>query len=285
MSAKKKDHGGGGHSAGWIVTFADLVSLLMAFFVMVVSFSNQDQEKLQQAAGSMRDAFGYQALERPAGMIEMNGLPVRDYAATTGRDTPDDVEFATERNDDRALQGPEVNTHDIAMAEAERAGQFVTAAMSLRQALADLPDIAALSRQIALTETEDGLDIRLMDQDLTEMFAAGSAQPTERLRQIIARIAPVIAGLPNRVRITGHTAQSGERSRPGDAAWTLSSDRALAVAQLFAAGGVSGDQVEAIIGKADTEPLFPNDPYLAGNRRIDIVLLYEPPPLPPDIAP
>ena len=80
MSGKKKGGGGGGHGgAPWVITFADLMSLLMALFVMIVSFSNQDEQKLHDAAGSMRDAFGYQSVQRPAGMIEQNGLPERKY--------------------------------------------------------------------------------------------------------------------------------------------------------------------------------------------------------------
>ena len=81
----RKKHGdGGGHGGSWVVTFADLVSLLMAFFVMIVSFSVQDTQKVHQAAGSIRDAFGVQNFERPAGMIERDGVPVRDMPRTVG---------------------------------------------------------------------------------------------------------------------------------------------------------------------------------------------------------
>ena len=82
--SKKKGGGGGGHGgAPWVITFADLMSLLMALFVMIVSFSSQDEQKLHDAAGSMRDAFGYQSVQRPAGMIEQNGIPERKYPRDT----------------------------------------------------------------------------------------------------------------------------------------------------------------------------------------------------------
>src|SRR5947209_16273830 len=74
--ARRKDGGhGGGH--GWFVTFADLMGLLVSFFVMLVAFSTQDQVKLQVVAGSMRDAFGVQDRVRYSGIIEVNGLPTR----------------------------------------------------------------------------------------------------------------------------------------------------------------------------------------------------------------
>jgi len=75
MAKKKAAAHGGGH--GWFVTFADLMGLLVAFFVMLVAFSTQDQVKLQIVAGSMRDAFGVQERVRYSGVIEVPGLPTR----------------------------------------------------------------------------------------------------------------------------------------------------------------------------------------------------------------
>src|SRR5271167_1738769 len=74
MARREKAHAGG---HGWFVTFADLMGLLVSFFVMLVAFSNQDQQKLQIVAGSMRDAFGVQTNVRYSGIIEVDGLPTR----------------------------------------------------------------------------------------------------------------------------------------------------------------------------------------------------------------
>src|SRR3954451_24822693 len=73
--ARRREAHGGGH--GWFVTFADLMGLLVSFFVMLVAFSTQDQVKLQVVAGSMRDAFGVQDKVRYSGVIEIDGLPTR----------------------------------------------------------------------------------------------------------------------------------------------------------------------------------------------------------------
>jgi chemotaxis protein MotB len=75
MAKRRGEAHGGGH--GWFVTFADLVGLLVSFFVMLVAFSTQDQAKLQVVAGSMRDAFGVQDRVRYSGIIEVLGLPTR----------------------------------------------------------------------------------------------------------------------------------------------------------------------------------------------------------------
>src|ERR1700694_2473789 len=89
--AKKKGagHGGGGH--GWFVTFADLMGLLVAFFVMLVAFSNQDQQKLQMVAGSMRDAFGVQQAVRYSGVIEVPGLPTRPKLKNAAHIPPEEA--------------------------------------------------------------------------------------------------------------------------------------------------------------------------------------------------
>src|SRR5437763_13518202 len=85
--AKRKTAAHGGH--GWFVTFADLMGLLVAFFVMLVAFSNQDQQKLQIVAGSMRDAFGVQQ-PRYSGVIESDGLPTRPKLKNSAQIPPDE---------------------------------------------------------------------------------------------------------------------------------------------------------------------------------------------------
>src|SRR5688500_19753847 len=87
MARRKEAHGG----HGWFVTFADLMALLVAFFVMLVAFSTQDSAKLQVVAGSMRDAFGVQNNIRYSGIIEIDGLPTRPRHKNTARVSPEDA--------------------------------------------------------------------------------------------------------------------------------------------------------------------------------------------------
>ena len=284
MSAKKKGGGGGGHGgAPWVITFADLMSLLMALFVMIVSFSNQDEAKLKEAAGSMRDAFGYQSVQRPAGMIEQSGLPERKYLRNVQpMSLSDAVEFASDFNDQYEKQGPEVNTNRFEKAAESKPREYLTASESLRQALQDLPDYAELSKQIILNVANDGLHISIIDQDGRPMFGAQSSEPTDRMKVLLSRIAPVIQQMPGRLQIIGHTESTGDMAVPGGAAWALSAKRALATAEILGSFGLGAGSLAQVIGVADKDPMFPDDPFLSGNRRIELVLLKEAPALPSD---
>jgi chemotaxis protein MotB len=284
MSGKKKGGGGGGHGgAPWVITFADLMSLLMALFVMIVSFSSQDEAKLHEAAGSMRDAFGYQSVQRPAGMIEQNGLPERKYLRNVQpMSLSDAVEFATDFNDKFEKQGPEVNTNRFEKAAESKPRDFLTASESLRQALQDLPDYAELSKQIVLTQDNNGLHISIIDQDGRPMFASQSSEPTERMKIVLSRIAPVIQQMPGRLQIIGHTESTGDMAVPGGAAWALSTERALSTATILGSFGLGAGSLAQVIGVADKDPMFPDDPFLSGNRRIELVLLKEAPAMPSD---
>ncbi|MBT9291491.1 OmpA/MotB family protein [Prosthecodimorpha staleyi] len=279
--ARKKGHGGGGHGGAWVITFADLMALLMAFFVMLVASANQDKQKLADAAGSLREAFGVQPEFRRAGMIERDGLPVRQFLKESNVvEKKLDASHSAERNDRFEKQGPEANTHNFERAAEEKPKQFLTAAASLRQALADMPEIAEISKNVIFEETDEGLNIRLVDQDGRSMFAEGSRTPYEHTRQILMRIAPVIARMPHRIRVTGHTAGGRRWSGTSGSPWELSAGRAATVQEVLASFGVGYDRFESVVGKADAEPLFPTEPFLAANRRVDILLAHQAPPLP-----
>ncbi|MFN3172648.1 MAG: flagellar motor protein MotB [Hyphomicrobiales bacterium] len=283
----RKKAGGGGGVPEWLVTFADLMSILVCFFVLIISFSIQDQQKLQIVAGSMRDAFGSQEVIRRSGMIEMEGAPLRDFVRRVGIvETPEDSEFATERHDMRPMQGPEANTHTIEQAETEIPRRFATAAASLRQAWQALPEITELSQHIVLEENEEGLHVSLVDQDGRSMFPEGSKYPYETTRLLLAQMAPTLRQFPYRVQVTGHTSASS--APPLNAAytdWELSADRANASRRILQDHGVPAERFAGVIGRADSEPLFTNDPSLPANRRVTILLMREEPPIPHDHMP
>ncbi|MEI2384934.1 flagellar motor protein MotB [Breoghania sp. JC706] len=282
--AKKKQAAGG--APEWLVTFADLMSLLVCFFVLIISFSIQDKEKLQVVAGSMKDAFGVKENSRRNGIIEVQGLPIRDYMKDVSqRPTENDSDFATERHEERSKQGPEANTHDVEKANIERPRQFATAAASIRQAWQEMPEITEFQSNLIIEENEEGLNIMLVDQDGRSMFPEGSKYPYETTRKLLAKMAPVLMEMPNRIKITGHTMSGSGSKGAGYTNWELSADRANAARQILSEYGVKDDRFFAVVGKADTDPLFPHDPYLAANRRISILLMNESPPLPVDYKP
>jgi chemotaxis protein MotB len=273
--ARRKEAAHGGH--GWFVTFADLMGLLVAFFVMLVAFSTQDSNKLRVVAGSMREAFGVQDRVRYSGVIEVQGLPTRPKLKNAANINPEDAS-ATPTPDDKDRQRT-----NGARLEQER--RFSLAAASLRQALQDMPEITEASKHIMVEDTKEGLNIEIVDQDGRSMFADGAKDPYERTRKLIQKMAPALKAMPYRLSITGHTASSKVPPQPGYGPWELSADRANAVRQILAAEGVPGGHIFMVAGKADTEPLFPDNPFMAPNRRVTITLMREAPPLPMDFKP
>lgn len=267
----------------WIVTFADLMSLLVTFFVLIISFSIQDKEKMQVVAGSMRDAFGVKKVVMKAGIVEINGVPVREFVKQMSQVTREnDTDYSDKRHDQRTRQGPEANTHDYVQSEIERPREFALAAASLRQAWQELPEIAELSSNVVLEETPEGLHVQLIDQDGRAMFPSGSPDPYAFTRRLLKRMAPVLGEMPNRIRIIGHSDATTIYRADGYTLWDLTAERALSVRRILSEAGVPPDQFVLVAGKADTEPLFPDDPFLAANRRISILLLTATPPLPPN---
>jgi len=284
--ARKKPHAGGGHGGAWVISFADLMSLLMAFFVMLLSFSVQDQEKLNMAAGSVQNAFGIQPYSDMTGMIERLGNPKRDFLkAMTPEEMKASTEFATKDRPINENQGQEANTWTKEKTDVERQQSYSLAAASLKQAWQDLPDITAVSDHIIVENTDQGVNIVIADQDGRAMFPEGSKYPFEMTRKAIAAMAPLLQKLPNRIQISGHTASGGTYDNPRYGPWELSFDRANVARQILEEFGVSDDRIESVVGRADADPFFPNDPYLSANQRVSILLINEKPPVPVDLKP
>ncbi|MGJ8528029.1 flagellar motor protein MotB [Maritalea sp.] len=284
--ARKKKQGGGSDIPEWLVTFSDLMSILVAFFVLIVSFSIQDDEKLQVVAGSLKDAFGVIQIEARAGIIERDGNPQREYVkAIAVEEQNTQTEYSDIKHDQRSKQGPEANTHDIEKSEVETPREFALATTTLRQAWQELPEITFVADNLLIEETEEGLHIQIVDQEGRSMFPEGSKYPYEATRQALSVMAPILKTLPNQIRITGHTAAGATYQTASYGPWELSSDRANVVRRLMEEYGLPSERVFSVVGKGDAKPLFPNDPYLSANRRISILVMQESPPVPIELEP
>ena len=273
--ARRKEGAHGGH--GWFVTFADLMGLLVAFFVMLVAFSTQDQAKLQVVAGSMRDAFGVQDRVRYSGVIEVLGLPTRSRLKNAAPITPEDASANPTPDEGGRAKNFGANM------QSDRS--FALASQSLRQALQDMPDLTDISKHIMVEETKQGLNIEIVDQNGRSMFPQGSNEPYERTRRLISRLAGPLKAMAFRISIAGHTSATRLPTQAGYGPWELSADRANAVRKQLEADGVPTTHFYMVAGRADTQPLFPDDPFIAANRRVTITLMREEPPIPVDFKP
>src|ERR1700759_810321 len=261
MAKKKRgDAHGGGH--GWFVTFADLMGLMMSFFVMLVAFSTMDNNKLKVVPGSMRDAFGVQTEARYSGIVESDGLPTRPRLKNAAHVSPEETSNtpSPEQEERQYVNG--------ARLKSDR--QFALASASLRQALQDMPEMTEISKHIMFEETKEGLNLEIVDQDGRSMFAEGSKVPYERTRKLIQKLAAPLKATPLRGAIAGHTSSSFAPPRSDYGAFDLSADRANAVRQILEREGLPAAHFFAVSGKGDSQPLFPDDPSLSANRRVTI---------------
>jgi len=276
MAKKKRgDAHGGGH--GWFVTFADLMGLMMSFFVMLVAFSTMDNNKLKIVAGSMRDAFGVQTEVRYSGIVESDGLPTRPKLKNTAHIPPEEASANPTPDEQERSQ--------TAGAKLKVDREFALASASLRQALQDMPELTEVSKHIMFEETNQGLNLEIVDQDGRSMFADGSKVPYDRTRRLIEKLAAPLKATPLRVSIVGHTSAGFVPMRSDYGAFDLSADRANVVRQILEREGLPSAHIFAVSGKADSQPLFPDDPTLSANRRVTITLMREDPPLPPGLKP
>jgi chemotaxis protein MotB len=267
--ARRKEAHGGGH--GWFVTFADLMGLLVSFFVMLVAFSNQDSQKVQAVTGSMRQAFGVQKIARYSGVEESDGLPTRLKIKHMAHIEPMDSSITPtpEGRHSASKQDP----------------GLALAAASLRQEMQGMPELTEISRHVIIEDGKQGLNIEIVDQAGSSMFPEGSSEPYPQTRRLLQKIAGPLKAVPYRIAIAGHTSGSEGGSQIKYEPWQLSVDRANAVRRILEEQGYPSANIYDVVGNAYADPLFPEDPSMAPNRRVTITLIYEPPPAPPDLRP
>jgi len=276
----KKVVGGGHHGGAWKVAYADFVTAMMAFFLLMWLINTTSPEQKRGVADYFAPANVSQSTSGSGGILGGKSIG-EDGAKSEGsisfvEQMAPDSQAKTADGQSDAAGGVSSET------EAQQAEQasFESAAESLRQALQDMPELAELSKNILIDQTPDGLRIQLIDQDGRAMFGENSTQPNDRAKILLRAVAKIINRLPNRISITGHTSATVGQTTQNPQDWGLSTGRADGARAVLQASGVDQDRIAQIRGNAAKEPLYPDDPTLAGNRRISIVLLREAPVLP-----
>ncbi len=283
----KKGGGGGHHGGAWKVAYADFVTAMMAFFLLMWLINTTSPEQKRGIADYFAPASVSETTSGAGGILSGTALG-NDGAKQNGSQSVVQDASPDVKNPDDG------KSKDAAKAAADQAKQdqakreeaaFASAAQSIKQALQEMPELADLSKNIIVDQTPEGLRIQLVDQEGRSMFNQGTAVPNDRAKLLLRAIAKVINQLPNRINIYGHTSANPGAVGTADGDWPLSTGRADAARKILQGAGVESDRVHAISGKATSEPLYPDDPTLPGNRRIAIVLLREAPVLPPDRGP
>jgi chemotaxis protein MotB len=284
----KKVSGGGHHGGAWKVAYADFVTAMMAFFLLMWLINTTSPEQKRGIADYFAPASVSETTSGSGGILGgtalgEDGAKGAGSAAIIEELAPKSKNPADGKSQD-AAKAEDAQASTDAMREAlekREEAAFASAAQSLRQALQDMPELAELSKNIIVDQTPEGLRIQLVDQEGRSLFDQGQTQPNARAKLLLRAVSKVINQLPNRITVSGHTSASMNGAK-ADSDWALSSARADASRRVLQSSGVDADRVYQVSGKANSEPLYPDDPTLPGNRRIAIVLLREAPVLPPD---
>jgi len=262
----------------WLATFGDLMSLLMCFFVLLLSFSEMDVLKFKQLAGSMREAFGVQNQIKVEDVPKGTSIIAQEFSPGRPEPTPlNEVRQMTINNDMNTLdirseQG-QSDVLDSLQGEAER----VKDQEKKDQAKKDAIQFAAvLSQEIDEGSIEIETDgkktiIRVQEKG---SFVSGSARLRDEYIPVIAKIRDLLLTINGKIGIEGHTDNIPADGRAFTSNWDLSAARALAVAnEIFADQRIKQKKFE-IVGRANTRPLAPNNTAAnrSMNRRVEIII-------------
>jgi chemotaxis protein MotB len=286
---KKVKKGGehGHHGGAWKVAYADFVTAMMAFFLLMWLINTTSPEQKRGIADYFAPASVSESTSGSGSILAGTALG-EDGAKQKGSSTaieqqtpPSTPAEAADASDAAAAGGgqPSDDAMQKAMSLRDQAA-FQAAEVSIRQAMQDMPELSELSKQLLVDQTPEGLRIQIVDQEGRPMFDPASITPNPRAKALLRVVSKIIARLPNRITVSGHT-DAGSPPRGSDN-WQLSAARANAARIILESAGVPSDRIYQVAGKAGAEPLYPDDPTQPGNRRISIVLLREAPVLPPD---
>jgi len=243
---KKKGGGHHGHHGGaWKVAYADFVTAMMAFFLVMWLVGQSPQVKAA-VAGYFRDPGVFETT-RGGGVLPGGVEGLKDSGVTPiAKPVPDDVKAAQE--------------------VLERAADH------LRQALAKVPSLKAIEDRIEITVTSEGLRIELLETAKKSFFEVGSSELLPETIQILAVISQELGSLGNVVALEGHTDSRAYADSKGYGNWELSTDRANSARRAMERFGLRAGQITAVRGYANTRLRTPSTPLDARNRRISIVV-------------
>lgn len=273
---KRVKKGGHGHHGGaWKVAFADFVTAMMAFFLLLwlLGSTTEDQKRgisdyfmnpvgqegVAGASNSIIDMGGGMNIPSGAGENPDQLFPEEGIEADSGKQTLDDPEFDPQSLSEQALE-----------LELQRLEQLKE---QLERAIEQSEQLAQFKDQLLLDITSEGLRIQIVDKENRPMFDLGSSTLKIYTRAILREIVGVISLVPNRISISGHTDQSPFISREGYSNWELSADRANAARRELVTAGLPEAKLGRVVGLASSVLFNKEEPLHATNRRISIIVM------------
>lgn len=249
----------------WVVTFADLMSLLMCFFVLLLSFSEIDAQKFKQIAGELSKAFGVQR-EIPALEIPMGTSPIFDKFSPA----PPEPTVVNEIRQTTTDQQPQLQTLNDPTEQAVQDAIQEQMDANLAEIL-EVLEPAIMDGRINVSKDQRRIVIRVEEKG---SFPSGSAQLTWEFEGLLLDMAEVLADMPGDLAVEGHTDNIPIRTERFFSNWDLSAARAAAVANVLLARDQVSPERLRVTGLADTRPRVANTTAdnRAKNRRVEIII-------------
>lgn len=305
---KKIVKGGGHHGGAWKVAYADFVTAMMAFFLLmwllnvttdeqknaISNYFDPTSPKVSESSSGAGGVMGGLTMASEGAMVS-NKQPINATRPTgsainnnSAQKTPD----GQTRKSNPSVQQP-TNTHgekgkgghkSHGKTNLEKAkeqirkdeeAKFEAAKKQIEDAIQKDAQLKELAQNIIIDMTPEGLRIQVVDEKGRPMFASGSARMLEITRQILQKVSTIISKLPNDVSVRGHTDSIPYGIGASYTNWELSTDRANSARRELLKSGYDAKRIHNVIGKASSDPLLPEDPENARNRRISIVLMKE----------
>jgi chemotaxis protein MotB len=261
----------------WLVSYADMLTLLFVLFVVLFSMSSVDQKKFAELAAGLSDGFGAQSatFQGSAATLDGSGNATQFIPIDPGAN-PGDGGSGTADLSDKEKQAVEAALRSKSRAEASKDAQAATAEAEdlkkIEQKITDALVKAKLKDQVTFTIDERGLVVTVVTNEV--VFAGNRADLQAGGAKILDTVAPALSALPNSIEVDGHTNQLKATTSYYPSGWELSAARASTVVRYLTGHGLGKDRMRAV-GFSDTKPLIaPSDPRsVQMNRRVDVVVL------------
>ncbi|TAE32460.1 MAG: motility protein MotB [Alphaproteobacteria bacterium] len=258
---------GGHHGGAWKVAYADFVTAMMAFFLLMWLLNAAEEETLEGIADYFSPTIG---------LIDQEGIgtkggksEVMEGIQNTNTGTPSIVIGQPPRG---VKPGKPTKKSVVESPEGEQM-LFDKAGNSLSEMMHQDPTLADLGQNVMMQQTPEGLKIQVMDTEKQPMFRPGREYLTPAGERLLSAINAVIQDLPNYISISGHTDTRPYNRRVNYSNWELSADRANAARRFLISHGMIQERVSKVLGRADKELFIPSEPENPKNRRIEIILL------------
>ena len=258
----------GHHGGAWKVAYADFVTAMMAFFLLMWLLGMTDEQKRKGIA----DYFAPTLIEMKQNSAGSNGLLGGDSIIAK-----DNYPHGATQTGNRAIVIPvgAVGGPEAGVEHSRDRQRFEALKKALERRMEQSAELRQLKRNVRFVETREGLRIDLVDEADFSMFNLSTDQLLPAARKLISEVAQVIDGVPNKIIVRGHTDALPYAAGRTMNNWMLSTARAEATRATLSASGVGLDRFARIEGVADREPYVPAERYDPRNRRMSVILAWQ----------